>query len=484
MQIYAYAPISISKILVHLGKVEYSYSIVLRAFKTVLDRLGPVAIVEHPEQVDAALAAHPAEAVFLSFTPPHLTRVAERCRTVPVLAWEFDTIPTDAWYDDEVQDWRTTLGRCGSAIVHSHFTAASIYSVMGENFPIAVLPAPVWDDMAPLRSRQPEPVLKRRLRLARAVVLDTADARIASVWPSQNEIQEILAQRDISERTGSLPVLPHERQTGTRIAKVVKNWRNEAFGDVRGAFVTNVLDGMVRWVTTRALPRAMRPKTTTVKLDGVVFTTVFNPRDGRKNWNDILSAFCEAHADHPDAVLVMKLSHWDSADKIRDMLMQMARSRPFKCRVVIIQCALNERQYLDLIDASSYVVNASHGEGQCLPLMEFMAAGRPAIAPRHTGMLDYVADDAAFIVRTWLEPTNWPHDPRTAFRALRHQIDWPSLVEAYRRAYDVAKSDPATYRAMGEAAIERTRRHCSQEVVEAGLHKFLLRTGTRQNNVS
>lgn len=473
MKIYAYAPISISKVLSHLGKVEYSYSIVLRAFKAVMDRLGPVTIAERPEQVDAALAARPTDAVFLSFTPPHLTRVAERCRTVPVFAWEFDALPTDAWYDDEAQDWRTTLRRCGSAIVHSHFTAATVRAAMGDGFPVAVLPAPVWDEMEPLRSRQSEPMPQRRLRLQRAVVLDTAHDSIGSVWPSQDDIQAVLTERDIAERTGRLPTLPHERGAGARIAKAIRKWRNEVCGDIRSDLVTSVLDGIVRRTAVRVLPPAMRPRTTTIKLDGVVFTTIFNPRDGRKNWSDILSAFCEAHSDHADAVLVMKLSHWDCADMLRDMVMQMARTRPFKCRVLIIQCALNNREYMDLIDASSYVVNASHGEGQCLPLMEFMAAGRPAIAPLHTGMLDYVAGDAAFIVRTWLEPTNWPHDPRNAYRTLRHQIDWPSLVNAYRLAYTVAKTDTATYRTMAEAAVERTRRHCSQEVVQAGLQQFL-----------
>lgn len=484
MRIYAYAPISIAKILNSLGKVEYSYSIVLRAFKIVLDRMALTIVVEQPEQVDAALVTDPTEAVFLSFTPPHLTRLAQRCPTVPVFAWEFDAIPTDAWYEDETQDWRTTLRRCGSAIVHSNFTAQTVRAAMGEEFPVAALPAPVWDDMEPLRSRRSAAAVKRRLRLGRAVVLDTADGSAQSVWPTQDEIQAVLAERDIAERSARPPLLPYERQSRTRMVRTVRKWREDAFGDVRNGLVTQFLDGIVQRITVRALPRAMRPRRKPIKLDGVIFTTVFNPRDGRKNWSDILSAFCEAHRDHADAVLVMKLSNWDCADMLRDMMMQMARTRPFKCRVLIIQRAMKQDEYFDLIDATSYVVNASHGEGQCLPLMEFMAAGRPAIAPLHTGMLDYIADDDAFIVRTWLEPTTWPHDPRIAYRTLRHQIDWPSLVEAYQRAYDVAKSDPATYRAMGDAAIERTRQHCSQEVVQAGLMQFLTLIGMRKSNVT
>jgi hypothetical protein len=46
-------------------------------------------------------------------------------------------------------------------------------------------------------------------------------------------------------------------------------------------------------------------------LDGVVYTAIFCPMDGRKNWFDMICAFCWALRDMPDATLVLKLTHRD-----------------------------------------------------------------------------------------------------------------------------------------------------------------------------
>ena len=49
---------------------------------------------------------------------------------------------------------------------------------------------------------------------------------------------------------------------------------------------------------------------------------------------------------------------------------------------------------------------------QCLPLMEYMAAGTPAIAPYSTALQDYITDLNSFLVSTGAAPTNWQHDER------------------------------------------------------------------------
>src|SRR5690554_4633707 len=57
------------------------------------------------------------------------------------------------------------------------------------------------------------------------------------------------------------------------------------------------------------LPVARKPDRHTLELTGVVYTTVFNPADGRKNWRDMLSAFCFALGEHEDATLILKITH-------------------------------------------------------------------------------------------------------------------------------------------------------------------------------
>jgi hypothetical protein len=105
--------------------------------------------------------------------------------------------------------------------------------------------------------------------------------------------------------------------------------------------------------------------------------------------------------------------------------------------------------------------------------MEFLSCGKPAIAPRHSAMLDYIDSEVAFVVDSWLDATAWSHDPRLAYRTLRHQIDWSSLVEAYRAAYRCVQDDPSRYAKMSAAAIERMRGHCSQAVATQKLRQFL-----------
>jgi glycosyltransferase involved in cell wall biosynthesis len=146
---------------------------------------------------------------------------------------------------------------------------------------------------------------------------------------------------------------------------------------------------------------------------------------------------------------------------------------PFKGRVVMIHGYMSDEDYEKLVAASSYTVNTSRGEGQCLPLMEFMSAGKPSIAPHHTALLDYLTDDNSFPVATSLEPCHWPHDLRQAFRAHKHRIDFASLMQAYRASFTMAKDDPDRYRRMSDSANRDLKAFCSQELVEHRLRDFL-----------
>jgi glycosyltransferase involved in cell wall biosynthesis len=201
-------------------------------------------------------------------------------------------------------------------------------------------------------------------------------------------------------------------------------------------------------------------------LDGVVFTSVFNPYDGRKNWSDILTAFCTAFRENPNATLLFKLTHNEYRTAMEAMLSCMARLPDFQCRVVILHGYLELDDYNSLVAASDFVVNASHGEGQCLPLMEMLSCGIPAIAPRNSAMLDYIDAEVGFVVDSWLDGTAWPHDPRLAYRTRRHQLDWASLRDAYIAAYRCHTEQPEEYQRLSRNAIERMRRHCSQQAAK------------------
>jgi glycosyltransferase involved in cell wall biosynthesis len=404
-----------------LGKSEYSYYFVLKEFLPVLETLGRVVHVTDPaREVDPIfLKARDdgEDCVFISFMPPHFTTLGLQCPTIPVFAWEFDTIPNETWFREREQDWRYVLNRLGKAITHSESTVKTVKQAMGADFPIVSIPAPVWDQFFSHYDHRSTALVPVGTRLK--VVGTVIDSRTYDLVPFAGKHWYA---------SGKPPAVP--------------------LG-------------------------ANRKKPTSILLDGVIYVSVFNPGDGRKNWQDMVHGFYRAFRNTPDATLILKLTHHESDELLGWILEFLYRLTPFECRIVLLTGFLKPWQYEALIKTSSYGVNTSHGEGQCLPLMEGMACGKPAIAPCHTGMSDYIHRENAFIVQSSAEPTLWPHDPRVALRALRQRNNFDSLVSAYAESYRVAKKEPARYARMGEQAQEAMRRHASAVVVAERLHAFL-----------
>ncbi|MBB5360825.1 glycosyltransferase involved in cell wall biosynthesis [Rhodanobacter sp. ANJX3] len=404
----------------NLGQPEYSYYFVLREFRPMLEQLGIVIDIHNPERdVDVIYRnclKRGVPCVFLSFLPPNKTPLGLACPTIPVFAWEYPNIPDEDFSGKTRNDWRRVLKQVGAAITHSTFTVEAVKRAVDGAFPIIAAPAPLWDRLAAgNRPASPPGARSSRLRVDGMVI----DSRLI-------DLSNYSKANELACAPEPLP-LPRERCEGA----------------------------------------------SELELDGIVYTSVFNPGDGRKNWVDMISAFCVAFARTADATLLLKLSHHDIREVVPKMLECMHKGDNFACRVVIVHGYLRQEDYECMVDATTYAVNTSHGEGQCLPLMEYMSSGKPAISPRHTAMLDYIDESCAFVVDSFLEPGTWPHDMRQAFRTLREHVRVDSLIHAYRSSYYVAKQEPDTYRAMAAAARESLRAYCSHAVVGPRLAGFL-----------
>ncbi|SNY45717.1 hypothetical protein SAMN05660659_05042 [Pseudomonas sp. LAMO17WK12:I6] len=401
----------------NLGRSEYSYYFVLKEYRPVLERLGRVVEVADPlTEVDALYEecrASGEPCVFLSFSPPHRTPVHLMCPTLPVFAWEFSTIPNEPFAGEPRNDWRTVLQACGAAITHSSYTVNAVRDAMDSDYPIVAVPAPVWDRFAargaPLQGQSPN-------------------------GPVRLKIKGLVAD---SRKLDLNAFAPRPLRTG------------------------------------KGLDFHAPVREQELLLDGVVYTSVFNPGDGRKNWEDMLSAFCVTFREVEDATLVLKLTHHDAEEALSDILHHLYKNQSYRCRIVLIYGYLADADYERLVQATRYVVNTSYGEGQCLPLMEFMSCGKPAVAPRTTAMIDYLSADNAFLIDSTDELTAWPHDPRKAFRTLRYVTNWTSLCTAYRASYAVAKDDPQRYAQMAAQAVSSLQDFCSQAVAEQRLQVFL-----------
>lgn len=219
---------------------------------------------------------------------------------------------------------------------------------------------------------------------------------------------------------------------------------------------------------------------TNVEFSGVIYTFVFNPNDGRKQWTEAVSAFVAAHHNNPDATLVLKLIQSNPVLGIQVVWETVEHLAPFACRIVAIQSHLEKDDFERLILGTTFALNSSSGEGQCLPLLEFMSAGVPAIAPQHTAMADYIDQENAVIIEHTRAWSSWIHDPRTLLRCFRFPIIWDSLREAFQTSYDIAINDPGRYSSMSTAATNRMRLICSQEAAQGKLQAFIAEV--KQNN--
>ncbi len=538
-----YSEISEKKLGDSLGLPEYSYYFVLRGFLPVLRELGQVVMVENPEQeVDTIYddcRKRGENCVFMTFSPPHKSAMGLRCPTVCVLAWEFDRIPDEVWDDDPKNDWRYVLSNHGRIITLSLYAAAAVKKAMGENFPVAVIPAPVWDAFENIRNSITDmPNLKQAEISVNGSVVDsrnynsynrlTSDPfklqKLIDSFQFQNwsgktlhlgfsksdEFSACLGGFYQSETWGAWSgvaepwiLLPCKLKGAINVKivargfgynankKILVSIGNESkkirlyefFTEMTVGFNLSKPENILKFsgldltpfpgakdqrflgiglryieisgdpcVETKKDEKREKALNQKITLEGVVYTSVFSPVDGRKNWEDMVIAFCTAFQDVEDATLVLKMIHYSLASFLVRLTFLFGQLRPFKCRVVALQGYMDTVEYEALISATHFYINASKAEGLCLPLMEFMAYGKPSISPCHTAMADYVNSSSTLIVDSSLEPGMWPHDPRRIFRATRYRIDWESLVNAYRQSYDIAKNQPAVYRKMAEAA--------------------------------
>ena len=348
---------------------------------------------------------------FFSFTPPHKLWRPSSCPCIPVFAWEYGTIPNEGWGGNHNNDWTQVLRECGQAVTLSTYAMNVTRDAIGSDFNVVSAPSPLWDSMQ-------EPV---------------------------TPMQSLQPHQAVSfEFSGHVLECPTAGTTPTNAEPVT----------------TDTISGK---------PASKHSLT----LQGVIYTSVFNPADGRKNWRDLVHAFCFAFRENPDATLIMKLAHHDVAFAMTEVFNQVERIPDRACRVILLHGYLDKTEYAKLVAVSHYVVNSSYGEGQCLPLTEFMACGRPAIAPLHTAMTDYLDEASGFPFKSSKEWTHWPHDYRAMKRTYRYRIDWEDMVRALRDSHVLARSDWTRYLAMGENARQRIKTHCSQQTVQLTLGDFL-----------
>lgn len=462
-----------------IGASEYSYYFVLKKFLPVLAKIGEVRRVENPllevDPIYEQALQEGQSCFFLSFTAPHNTIIDLKCPTIPVFAWEYDTIPNESWDDLETNNWVYVLERLGAAITHSQHSVQVVKRELGEDFPIISCPAPLETkfSLTPEQIEAKNPIQQYTVHLSKEVV-DSKGLLVGQLSGEKSmtdrmEITHVLLQ------TWSHKVLedmiPHGLYrfirktyllTGTLIARTLR-------------FISAMINSLRPRKKKQAdiPPKLDQRASATTTVSGIIYTSILNIFDNRKNYVDMLTAFCYALKDKPDATLILKTPIMGSLYFYREKIMNFLRKLPaFSCRIVVVGQYLDNESYLKLLKATSFYVNTSYGEGQCLPLMEYMAAGVPAIAPTATALADYVDESNAFTLKTCAVPTAWQHDERRAIRTVQHRPDWYALVEAYQASYHMAKHRPEDYKKMSSCAHSTLKDHISPRKAKERLESF------------
>jgi glycosyltransferase involved in cell wall biosynthesis len=202
-----------------------------------------------------------------------------------------------------------------------------------------------------------------------------------------------------------------------------------------------------------------------LELSGIVYTSIFSPEDIRKNREDLLSGFVAALRDRADATLVVKLVSADPYWIDSALNYYRTTGLAHRCKVVFITDYLSEEHLHALAGASTYYLTTTRAEGCALPLLNYLAAGRPAVTPLHSAIGDYLTPEMSFVISSSPERAFWPQDKRIRFKTTWHRLVWPSVIEQLRESYEAARRRHDVYQAMSLAAREHMTQWVDAEAI-------------------
>ena len=435
------------------GSGHGSYGEAYRAFRPLLTRWGRLQEILHPEsQLDFAVlqarqrSGNPISLCLAPFSAFYPTRLAPN---VAYLNWEYPEIPHDYLCYSPRPNWVGMAAKLTTILVDNRFTAEALRR-SGITSLVEIVPVPVSRTYFSVDAWNPERITTLECH---AYLFPPCAQAGADLW--SEGAAELASPRNLRSRLKAVykkwvkPVLP-------------KPMHNRLLAMVGGspAQPCKVVEGVQSYLACA--------RSTELSLSQVVYTAVLNPTDPDENWRDILSAYMYALRDRADAILVMVLNIPPSrrAEVLNRIYgYYLRQSRGPACKMAFVVGPLNIRQKRLLALGTTYFVSAARAKGICLRLTEFLAAGRPAIAPCHTGFIDCFGPDAGLVVDSHPEPSRIPGDPERRLVTTRHRIVWQSLCEHFRHSYELATHQSPDYQIMASRARRRARDRASVEAV-------------------
>jgi len=429
----------------------YSYYFVYRAFAPLLARWGEIHEISRAEtELEPALEAALDDgraAAHLSFLPLQYMPIATRAPNIAFPFWEYPDIPNYDVAGNPRNNWPQVAKKLALILTACDFTRDSLLRA-GIGVPIHVVPVPISEPYF----RIPDWHAKER------VVLD------CPCYQFPQEVDPGLRARGASMAARARAA--YQRRIRPRLPGRVDRLVSRAGRELLGR-------GEPRPFDPYPIPYSPSDR---LELCGTVYTSIFNPFDQRKNWQDLLGSFLSALGDRDDATLVLKLavSKTMAREGLHNVLSFYQRLRiRHRAKLAVIANYLSDEQMFELARASAFYLNTSRAEGACLPVQDYLAAGRPAVAPAHTAMAEYVDDRLAFVVPSRSEPTHWSWDPERRPTTRWNRVERPALERRIRESYEMVQRDPSRYCEMAQAARARMKDFAAAESVWPRLDRAL-----------
>ena len=182
----------------------------------------------------------------------------------------------------------------------------------------------------------------------------------------------------------------------------------------------------------------------------------------RKSFEETINAYFSEFTDDEKVTLVLKTYGQDNSFMTMKAIQNTIKRMSFDMKlknpppVLILSQMFNEDALRMLYSSADCFVLPSRGESWCLPYMQSMACGVPAIAQEYGGQLTYMNNKNSFLIKPqsmnisnglgWYSPTN----------GLKWAV--PS-VENIRKAMRYAYEHPSECKKLGEQARKDVQKY-------------------------
>jgi glycosyltransferase involved in cell wall biosynthesis len=465
---------------------------VLDAIGPVLARLGSWRQIHHPESslthVAAEIEAEGGRAVQFAIGEAQDCYLTPAVPTVFVPLWDYAEVPSVDLNHNGRTNWARIADRVDLILAPSLFTL-NAFRDSGVSAPAAILPIPAREGWADVPTWGPgisvsvdvphviwggEPVPDRVARAASPADEETGVAAAAGRWSARlvragrrrlRRLKPYLSNDSIERidgycrRFGPSLLRPNPVKILGGVARLgyrhlVRRW----IGERAHSRLAGMRQRLRRLPTPppAAVYSCVAPSMLT--LEGLVYSTVIDYSDPTIDDLDLLSAALHAFRDRDDVTLLIRLV--TTADREAHDLGRLAHAYQLPrmksaCRVVVVIGQLDPLASMILTHGTSYHVETSRSRGLSLPLIEALAAGRPAITPAHSSYLDWIDEDVGLVVSSNPEPTRWPIDPVGRHATYWHRAIWTDLRDRLIESAGIADDDPERYEFLSANARAR-----------------------------